>query len=63
MKHFDVALYLLKTKKYIKELADTAERVKNDTEVLKQSEDNNTPLIDASIDTTTNDTPSQGEDV
>ena len=55
--------HLERTKKYIKELADTAERVKNDTEVLKQSEDNNTPLIDASIDTTTNDTPSQGEEV
>jgi len=53
--------HLERTKKYIKELADTAERVKNDTEVLKQSENNNTPSIDASIDTTTNDTLPQND--
>lgn len=54
--------HLERTRKYIKELADTAERVKNDSEVLKQSEDNNTPSIDASIDTTTNDTQPQVEE-
>ncbi len=54
--------HLERTKKYIKELADTAERVKNDTEVLKENE-NTTPVVDATLNTIVNNVLPQNEEV